>query len=182
MLVSSWWVYFSYYGSHWSSSSAWLPIFFKTSCFVFTRRKKSIQGWVNEDRNFILNYPFKSLFTDNPFLQWAVNQRTVSVGLSRRPNGQRNIDETHASFCSEHYVEVTLKKIRTNTPSVLVKNHICNSNCFTTNSAHPFLKQLQKRKEKASFFTGELVWVSRWCTVLMSVCLRDIFSLSWAWL
>jgi len=39
--------FFSYYGSQWGPSTVWLPIFFKISSFVFSRRKKFIQVWNN---------------------------------------------------------------------------------------------------------------------------------------
>jgi len=33
--------------SQWGTSTVWLPTFFKTSSFVFSRRKKFIQFWNN---------------------------------------------------------------------------------------------------------------------------------------
>jgi len=38
-------LHFSPYGSHWDTSTAWLPTYFKIYSFVFSRRKRFIQVW-----------------------------------------------------------------------------------------------------------------------------------------
>jgi len=36
-----------YYWSRWGLSTVWLPLFFKISSFLFSRRKKFMQVWNN---------------------------------------------------------------------------------------------------------------------------------------
>jgi len=51
-------IFFSY-GSQWGPSTVWLLTFFKISSFVFSNRKKYIQGFHFQNFRFEVNYSFK---------------------------------------------------------------------------------------------------------------------------